>query len=197
MQIESAKTRLRIHSNLHQSIFTFNCSYCYIFQNLQSNNYFWACTVQKMTKRRGTCAMPSISYGKMATFECMIVIFFWYRRTEQRTISHPLQQTTPHEKNTQNSINDALSNSSYSHRNYIDDPITDHIPDPILQNSPPTFPNIFYKPADVQAVINWKTALAIKLTDLSNAQHLSNLETTQQLLTEIYHTPHLEWFYQT
>jgi hypothetical protein len=148
-----------------------------------------------MTKRRGTCAMPSISYGKIV-HDCHLLLISTNgtEKTQSSTATdstvQAIVQSTPHEKKTQNSINDALSNSSYSHRNYIDDPIIDHIPDPILQNSPPTFPNIFYKPADVQAVIIWKTALAIKLTDLSNAQHLSNLETTQQLLTEIYHTPH-------
>ena len=70
------------------------------------------------------------------------------------------------------------------------DPIIDHIPDPILHHLPPTFPNIFYKPADERAVINWTTTLATKLTDLSNAHRLGNLETTQQLITAIYHTPH-------
>jgi hypothetical protein len=56
-------------------------------------------------------------------------------------------QSTPHEENTQNSIHETLPNSSSSHRdaivdpfNRIDDPIIDHIPDPILQNLPPTFP---------------------------------------------------------
>ena len=45
-------------------------------------------------------------------------------------------------------------------------------------------------PADARAVINRTTALAIEFTDLSDADHLVNLETTQQLLTEIYQTPH-------
>ena len=56
--------------------------------------------------------------------------------------------------------------------NHMADPIIENILDPILHQLPPTFPNIFYKPADERAVNNWSTALATKLTDF-----LCNLET--------------------
>jgi hypothetical protein len=39
-------------------------------------------------------------------------------------------------------------------------------------------------------MIKRTTALAIKLTHRSNAHHLGNLETSQQLITDIYHNPH-------
>jgi hypothetical protein len=74
--------------------------------------------------------------------------------TEQRTLSHPLQQATllrlsyNRHLTRRIHIDETLPNTSYSHRdaivhpfNRIDDPIFDHIPDPILQNLPPTFPN--------------------------------------------------------
>jgi len=60
----------------------------------------------------------------------------------------------------------------------------------LKSNLTPTFPNIFYKPADIRAIINWTTSLAIKLSDLSIAHRLGNLETIQQLITAIYNTPH-------
>jgi len=120
-----------------------------------------------MSKRRGTYQRCHAEYQLQKD-----------GMAEQRTLSHPLQQTTllrlsyNRHLTRRIHINETLPNTSYSHRdaivhpfNRIDDPIIDHIPDPILQNLPPTSPNIFYKPADTRALLNWSTALAIKLTD--------------------------------
>ena len=161
-----------------------------------------------MSKRRGTCQRCHAEYqirkdGNIRMHDCHIPLTS-KNETESTQAStaidsteEDIAQSTPLEENTQNSTNDTFQNSSNSHRdeivhplNHMADPIIDHIPDPILHHLPPTFPNIFYKPADERAVINWTTALATKLTDLSNAHRLGNLETTQQLITAIYHTPH-------
>ena len=62
--------------------------------------------------------------------------------------------------------------------------------DPVLNNAPPTIPNIYYKAADQQLVINWTNIISEKLRRLLDAHQRNDIDGIQTLISDIYRCSH-------
>ena len=62
--------------------------------------------------------------------------------------------------------------------------------DPVLNNAPPTIPNIYYKAADQRLVINWTNIISEKLRRLLDAHQRNDIDDIQALISDIYRCSH-------
>ena len=149
---------------------------------------------QNFSNQRGNCPHCNRSYiirrdGQLRQHGCAIAFPTPTSSQETSTTSLPSSLVEP--VSTANSI--ILTQSSQVQPSvsvlpsYHTDP---NVRDPVLNNVPPTIPNIYYKAADQRLVINWTNIISEKLRRLHDADQRNDMDDIQTIISDIYRCSH-------